>query len=138
MSSKQYLDQKILFRYVLNWLLSFVVLAVAAVLFVFCFLSETALYLYALCTAVFCLFIFFYWKTSKKIEHPDGYTLIQAMLFFRQNRKICKDENMLSQMERDRIYTAASNYDFAKDLSHSQIIQLFTIGQLLTKSFERK
>ena len=110
-----------------NWYYSFIPLAIASVIFVFCFIFESNLPLYVIMAFFFVMFIFLYTKTTKQITHKDGYTFIQAMSFYKQTEKDTADSFQL-----------AKQLDYAENLTTDQILILYETGKILTACMKKK
>ena len=113
------------------WILSFVPLILSSVLFVVCFICESAIWLYAICTAVFTTFVLSYIGATKIVQQKDGYTLIHAMHFF----LLCKKEGINTEMSKEErfaiIKKMASKYEHAKNLNQVQLQGMYNIGKEL-------
>ena len=123
-------------RLVRLWIASFIPLLLSAILFIFCFLFEREIWLYAICTIVFSVFVCLYIHGENAIKHEDGYTLIQAMHFY----LLCLKEDVNSDMSfkerHQRICEIAKGREYAKQLTSHQIELMYKIGCDLICHFE--
>ena len=118
-------------RNVKLWLASFALLALAAILAVICFLSNI-LWLYFVCGAVLFAFVIWYSMANKAITHKDGYTLVQAIWFYRTCKKERIDDYKVASQKMEKIMKLAAEKDFTKGLSTMQVMRMFEVGRDLT------
>ena len=117
------------------WLFSFIPLVIATVMFVLCFIFESALWLYMICTVVFALFVLLYVRADKAICQSDGYTLIQAIQFYLACLKAGIGENLPSDVRKRLTVETAALFEFTKEMKPNKIEQLYRCGQELTRYF---
>ena len=127
-------DTKDQIRCVRFWMATFILLVISAILFIFCFIFERSLWLYAICLIVFLGFVCTYVRADKAIKLKDGYSLIQAMHFF----LVClKAGGENSQEGQDYvIYEIAQKYEYAKRLKPHQVESMHRIGCELVRHFK--
>ena len=114
------------------WLASFILLAIAGILSVFCFLLEHLLWLYIVCGVILLAFVILYCKTTKAMTHKDGYTLAQAIWFYRACRKKGWDLKSGDPQQTESILQFAAANDFSKQLSLSKLTTMFNLGRRLS------
>ena len=121
-----------------EWCLSFVPLGIAVILFVACFLLETKLWLYAICTAVFGLFVVLFLRANRNITQKDGYTLIQAMAFY----KVCRKSGLISESSEQNlgpvILKQAEQIEYAEHLDQKQLLRMYRCGERLCKAISEQ
>lgn len=123
-------------RNVKFWFASFILLVLAAVLAVVCFLTNV-LELYVVCGVVLLAFVIIYVLTTKAITHKDGYTLIQAMHFFRACQKAGIENGHLTNEKKELICRIATRYDYSSGLDQRQVLCLYQTGDILTTAIRR-
>lgn len=116
---------------VIKWYISFIPLAIAIILFGFCFMFESNLLLYIIMFLFFGLFVILYIKANKKITLSDGYTMIQAMSFF----KTCNKKNLHPSDSENvkEMLKLAEKLEYSCELSEEQVIALYKTGEKLVK-----
>ena len=124
-------------RNVKFWFASFILLVLAAVLAVVCFLTNV-LELYVVCGVVLLAFVIIYVLTTKAITHKDGYTLIQAMHFFRACQKAGIDNGRLTNEKKELICRIAVQFDYSSGLDQKQVLCLYQTGDTLATEIRRK
>ena len=121
-----------------NWFLSFVPLCLSAILFILCFIFETVLWLYFLCTVSFCSFVLLFIRADRAITHPDGYTYIQAIFFYKGYAQLKQDSIPNTSVLGKTLFAYAKEYEYARNLSPKSIICLYQTGKDLVERFEKR
>lgn len=116
-----------------KWFKSFIPLIIASFIFIFCFIFERNITLYFIMAILFLVFVISYIVTSKKIQHKDGYTYIQAMSFVKQCSKMGISIDSVNKMK-----LLAKEYEYSEQLSEEQILNMYILGDELNKSMQRK
>ena len=119
------------------WYISFIPLGIASALFVFCFLFESALWLYAICTAMFAMFAVLFVRADKQIACKEGYTLIQALAFYRECLR-AGAVDITSESAVQQVEAIAQKYDYAKLLNQKQRTRLYKIGKNIHEQINEK
>ena len=126
-----------MYRCVLRWYASFIPLGIASVLFVICFVFESTLWLYAVCTVMFALFVVLFVRADKQVSCKDGYTLIQALAFYRECVRSCSEGNS-EEAVAQQIEAIAQKCDYAKNLNTKQRIRLYKTGKTVYDQMDKK
>lgn len=116
---------------IIKWYVSFIPLAIAIILFGFCFIFESNIIYYIIMFMFFVAFVRLYLKANKRITLSDGYTLIQAMSFF----KACNKKNLQPSDSENikELMKLANELEYACELSEEQVITLYKIGEKLVE-----
>lgn len=125
-----------MYRRVLRWYASFIPLGIASVLFIICFVFESALWLYAMCTVMFTLFAVLFIRADKQIACKDGYSLVQALAFYRECLGLCSGDNS-EEAAMQQIEAVAQKHDYAKNLNAKQRIRLYKTGKTVHDQLDR-
>lgn len=125
-------------RNVKLWFASFILLAIDIVIFVICFLLEHLLWLYLVCIVILAVFATLYIRITAAITHKDGYTLIQAMHFYRVCRKAGIDAKYPSIEENDQLCRIAVQFDYSSRLTPKKVLCLYQTGDLLSAEIRSK
>ena len=123
------------YRNVLLWFFSFIPFGAMIILFVFCFLYDTEPILYLFCALSLASFVVMFVPADKRIRHPDGYTLVQAMLFVLNCQKN-GIHNANDNHEWRKVTKEAKNHTYAKDLNHAQLKDMYQLGDALVNKFQ--
>jgi len=124
------MGNKMNIKNVRRWLFSFILFGVFVVFFVICFLYDTSPILYLFFLLSFVAFLLVFLPADRKIKHPDGYTLIQAMLFV----IICQKKKMFMEYDGNqwkKVMQEAKNYSYTKHLNSEQLKELCYLGKEL-------
>lgn len=113
------------------WYLSFVLLFVAVMLFLFCFFNDEQLIVFVVLVIDFFGFIVMYIGANKRIKHHDGYTLIQAMYFYRRCIQSGFDKERSEKQFEQKIIDLARQIEYSNMLTNVQIINMYKIGNYL-------
>ena len=124
-------EKKTQVQLVKEWYMSFVPLGIAAVLFVACFLLESVIWLYAICTAEFALFVILFVRANRKVAQKDGYTLIQAMDFYKKCRKTGIGTEQLESNFDDGLVEVAKQIEYADGMERKQLLRMYKCGERL-------
>lgn len=92
------------------------------------------LYCWGICGLFFIAFTVLFTVSNKKLKLEQGYTVVQAMIFYKECRKAGIKKNYRAEIA----VKAAGNFDFAKNLSESQVKELFNIGEQYVREYRRK
>lgn len=67
---------------------------------------------------------------------PEGYTTIQALFFYLKCKKSGFSSSKNFHTKTDELRTIAKNYDFAKNFSDEELLQLFNTGKKIYKEIK--
>lgn len=118
-------------KYIYLWALSFVILFVAFVFFVRFAFDPTTIHAICLAVPIIC-FCVVYRIADKKLMLPEGYSVIQAIAFYRSASKIDGKNYNASQLGK-KLRNAAKSRDFAKDKSDAELLTLYKQGKELSE-----
>ena len=86
--------------------------------------------------AITAAIVAFYLYCNKKNMLPEGYTTIQALFFYLKCKKNGIPSSKNFHTKTDAIRKIAKKYDFAKNFSDEELLQLFNTGKKIYKEIK--
>lgn len=118
---------------ILIWYFSFFPLIVCSVLFVLYFIFDTSYLYYFSMIFTFSLFVVLYVFANRRITCKDGYTLVNAISFYKK----CVKLNITKISNEDafnyKLMDLATSFEYSLNLNLEQLHQLYSIGRELSE-----
>ena len=124
---------------VLVYLSSFILLLISFCMFIYAFSYVTVISHYVYSGLFLLLFCIVNKMTEKKIMCKDGYNLLQAYLFYEKCRKngVRSSPQKLKKSDKVLIIELAKAYDYCKDFTDEQVVELYSQGRSVINSEEK-
>lgn len=120
-------------RYINMWYCSIVCISLGLIAFVVGMYAKN-LYCWSFCAVMFICFTALFIFSNKKLTLEQGYTVIQAMTFYKE----CKKAGIKKNYKAETALDVASKLDFTKNMTETQVREIYNIGEQYVRDRRKK